>query len=89
MEVPLQAEPITGIKLVRKRIDEVEECYRRLKRKFDEQSDGMDTYALQIQEERIEDSKAELMKIKEELLRMEGVADLAEKRITLESLLLD
>ncbi len=89
VEVPLQAQPITGIKLLRRRIDEVEECYRRLKRKFDEQSDGMDTYALQIQEESVEDLKTELLKIKEELLRMEGVADLADKRVTLERLLLD
>ena len=88
VEVPFQINPITGIDLLRKCIDHVEKCYRTIKGEFDESGREMDTYTLQIQEERNEDFKSELTKITGEVISIEVPADQEEKRASLERLLL-
>ena len=89
VEIPFQAKPIAVIDLLRKRLDHVEKCYRTIKGEFDERGREMDTYALQIREERNEDLKSELTKITGELFSVEVPVDLEEKRATLERLLLN
>ena len=58
VEIPFQAKPIAVIDLIRKRVDHVEKCYRTIKGEFDERDREMDTYALQIREERNKDLKS-------------------------------
>ena len=60
MEIPSLTKPVTGNELLRKRIDQVEKGYTMLKGEFVEHGHEMDTYALQEQEESIEDWKLQL-----------------------------
>ena len=62
MAIPEKAKPIMELDHFRKRIDLVERSYQKIKEPFENFGEGMNTYSLRGQEDKIKDLKQELRK---------------------------